>query len=89
MEKPHLYTAETAIALINNALEECDIDQLAQVLTTVVETHGPVIVVHEGCEAKSSAELAAEPSTPSSDVYENGEVVGSLNQDGTILYHKD
>jgi len=50
MSKPTVHTAQEAIRQITEAMDQMDIDDLAQLLSQVVETNGPVIVVHDGNE---------------------------------------
>jgi len=85
MSKPTVHTAQEAINQIQEAMVHMDIDDLAQLLSQVVETNGPVIVVHDGNEGLTAEKVGADETIACSAVYENGENIGDLAEDGTIF----
>jgi len=82
--KPHVLTEAEALKRIRDAIDSMDLDDLACLVSDVCDTDGPVVVVHDGCEATTAEELGADDTIPVSAVYENGENVGDLAEDGTI-----
>lgn len=84
MSKPTVHTAQEAIDQIKEAMDQMDIDDLAQLLSQVVETNGPVIVVHDGNEGLTAEDVGADETIACSSVYNDGEAIGELADDGTI-----
>jgi len=89
MSKPTVHTAQEAIRQIQEAMDQMDIDDLAQLLSQVVETNGPVIVVHDGNEGATPEMVGADQTIACSSVYEDGEAIGELADDGTINENED
>ncbi len=85
MSKPTVHTAQEAIRQIQEAMDQMDLDDLAHLLSQVVETNGPVVVVHDGNEGITPEMIGADQTIPVSFVYENGEFVGELAEDGTVI----
>lgn len=85
MSKPTVHTAQEAIDQIKDAMEQMDLDDLAQLLSQTVETNGPVVVVHDGNEGLTAEEVGADNTIACSSVYHNGENLGDLEEDGTIF----
>lgn len=85
MSKPTVHTSQEAINQIKEAMDQMDIDDLAQLLSQVVETNGPVIVVHDGNEGLTAEEVGADENIACSFVYEDGEAIGELADDGSIV----
>ena len=84
MRKPKIYTEADALEAIRSALDEADIDDLAQILSQIVQTDGPVVVVHDGNEDLTPEMLGADQTIPVSSAYEDGEAIGDILEDGTI-----
>lgn len=85
MSKPTVHTTQEAINQIREAMDQMGIDDLAQLLSQVVETNGPVVVVHDGNEGITPEMIGADQTIAVSSVYENGEEIGDLAEDGTIF----
>lgn len=89
MSKPTVHTAQEAISQIQEAMDQMDIDDLAQLLSQVVETNGPVVVVHDGNEGITPEMIGADQTIAVSSVYEDGEAVGELADDGTVVENEE
>lgn len=84
MSKPTVHTVQEAINQIQKAMDQMNIDDLAQLLSQVVETNGPVIVVHDGNEGLTAEKVRADETIFFSSVYKNGEAIGELAEDGSV-----
>lgn len=89
MNNPKIYSEASAKNAINDALEECDLHQLAWILSELVEIDNPVVVVHNVNDDKTAAQIGADDSIPCSDCFVNGENVGTLNANGTVDTDED
>lgn len=84
MRTPKIYTTTAAIEAIRSALDEADLDQLAEILSKVVVTDGPIVVVHDGNEDLAPEMLGADQTIAVSSAYEDGEAIGDILENGTI-----
>jgi hypothetical protein len=83
MSNMQILTESEAVAKIVAALEGMDIDDLAWIVS-LVAVDGRVIVTHDGNEGMT-AEQIIEADLPYSDVCENGEMIGYMDENLEVI----
>lgn len=83
MDNIEIITESTAIELINEVLNELDLDDIAEIVSKIAKA-GRVVVVHDGNDDITTEEIV-EDDIPCSDVFEDGLMVGYLDEGGTVM----